>query len=164
MSATYLVLGYGNALRGDDGVGWHAAGLLAEDPRLAGTTVLQRQQLLPELAVEISNAALVVLLDADYGLPAGEISVTNVKCSSQSGTGWSHHFSPGDLLALTRELYGGNPEMLLVSAGIASTEVGDQLSPAVAAALPHLTEVVADLVSFRSKGLPASAPWQGSHA
>jgi Ni,Fe-hydrogenase maturation factor len=33
--AGVLVVGYGNSLRGDDGVGWHAAGRLAADPGLA---------------------------------------------------------------------------------------------------------------------------------
>lgn len=163
MSAACLVVGYGNALRSDDGLGWHVAGLLAEDPRLVGTTVLQRHQLMPELAVEVSGAALVVLVDAENGLTAGEVSVTHVAGNSHGGTSWSHHFSPSDLVALTRELYGSSPEVFLVSAGVASTEVGDQLSPAVAGALPHLTDVVADLVSLGSRVCGASA-LRGCHA
>ena len=34
--AASLVIGYGNPLRSDDGVGWHVAERLADDPRLAG--------------------------------------------------------------------------------------------------------------------------------
>ena len=59
-----LVIGYGNPLRGDDGAGWKAAELLAEDPRLAGAVVLARHQLTPELADDVSRASLVVLVDA----------------------------------------------------------------------------------------------------
>ena len=33
-AAGVLVVGYGNSLRGDDGVGWHAARLLAADGSL----------------------------------------------------------------------------------------------------------------------------------
>jgi hypothetical protein len=59
-----LIVGYGNSLRSDDGVGWHTAGLLAGDPRLAGARVLARHQLLPELAADVGRASLVVLVDA----------------------------------------------------------------------------------------------------
>ena len=51
-----LVIGYGNALRTDDGFGWHAAGRLAADPRLDGAEILQLHQLTPELALDISRA------------------------------------------------------------------------------------------------------------
>lgn len=159
-----LVVGYGNALRGDDGLGWHAAELLAEDPRLAGTTVLQRHQLMPELAVDVSAASLVVLVDADESLPAGRVAVTTVGREGHSSTSWSHHFSPTDLVALAQDLYGNAPEVMLVSAGVASTDGGDQLSPAVAAALPHLTDVVADLVAERSSESGSGDLRQRSHA
>lgn len=159
-----LVVGYGNALRGDDGLGWHAAALLAEDPRLAGTTVLQRHQLMPELAMDVSVASLVVLVDADESLPAGRVAVTAVGREGHSTNSWSHHFNPADLVALAQDLYGNAPEVLLVSAGVASTEGGDQLSPAVAAALPHLTDVVAELVADRSCKGGTGAPRQRSHA
>jgi hydrogenase maturation protease len=71
--AGVLVVGYGNSLRGDDGVGWHAAGRLAADPRLAGARVLARHQLTPELAVDVAQASLVVLVDAVAGAEPREI-------------------------------------------------------------------------------------------
>ena len=74
-----LVVGYGNSLRSDDGVGWHAAGLLATDPRLAGARVLARHQLVPELAVDVSRASLVVLVDAAADGDPGSLSVRRVR-------------------------------------------------------------------------------------
>ena len=62
--AGVLVVGYGNPLRSDDGIGWHAARLLATDPRLDRARVLTRHQLAPELAEDVSRASLVVLVDA----------------------------------------------------------------------------------------------------
>ncbi|MFI5043071.1 MAG: hydrogenase maturation protease, partial [Acidimicrobiales bacterium] len=70
-----LVIGYGNTLRSDDGVGWHAAALLAEDPRLAGVEVLAVHQLTPELALDMSRATLVILIDAGADDPPGAIAV-----------------------------------------------------------------------------------------
>ena len=54
--AGVLVVGYGNSLRGDDGIGWHAARLLTDDPRLTGARVLTHHQLAPELAEALYGA------------------------------------------------------------------------------------------------------------
>ena len=72
--ARVLVIGYGNALRADDGVGWHAAGLLADDPRLVGATVMALHQLAPELALDLSAATLAVLVDASTATLPGTTS------------------------------------------------------------------------------------------
>ena len=77
--AGVLVVGYGNSLRGDDGIGWHAAGLLVTDPRLAGARVLAQHQLVPELAADISQASLVVLVDAAAEGHPGSLSVRPVR-------------------------------------------------------------------------------------
>jgi hypothetical protein len=62
-----LVVGYGNPLRGDDAVGWRVAESIVSDPRLAGAHVMTAHQLLPELAVELGEAGLAVLVDARAG-------------------------------------------------------------------------------------------------
>lgn len=70
-----LIVGYGNTLRRDDGVGVRAAELMGSDPRFAGIEVLTVYQLTPELALDIAAASLVVFVDADVrGLP-GSIEV-----------------------------------------------------------------------------------------
>ena len=157
MTGGVLVVGYGNVLRTDDGLGWHAADLLADDPRLAGATVIRCHQLMPELALDISTAALVVLVDANYALPAGSFTVTQVERASDAGTTWSHQLSPPSLVALAHELYGRAPEVFLVSAGVESLELGDRLSPVVEAELPRVVDAVADLVASRA-AMPGADP------
>ena len=78
-AAGSLIVGYGNSLRTDDGVGWHAAGLLATDPRLEGAQILARHQLTPELAADISQASLVVLVDAASAGDPGSVSVRRIR-------------------------------------------------------------------------------------
>ena len=115
MTPGVLVVGYGNALRTDDGLGWHVAERLADDPRLAAATVLRRHQLTPELALDISEATLLVLVDASHGPPAGTISVERLEPrgdTASSGTTWSHHLTPTTLVELARELYGRAPDPL----------------------------------------------------
>lgn len=150
MTQGVLVVGYGNALRSDDGLGWHVAERLADDPRLAGATVLRRHQLTPELALDISEATLLVLVDASHEPAAGAITVERLEPAidtGTSGTTWSHHLTPTTLVELARELYGRAPDVFVVGCGVASVEMGDELSPAVRDALPRVVDAVAELVA-----------------
>src|SRR5271166_6728975 len=58
-----LIIGYGNPLRGDDGLGWQVASELAKCVD-ALISVLAVQQLTPELAEPVSDADLVIFVDA----------------------------------------------------------------------------------------------------
>jgi hydrogenase maturation protease len=104
-----LVVGYGNPLRTDDGVGWHAARLLAADPRLADAQVLARHQLAPELAADVSRASLVVLVDANADGDPGSVTVGQVRPEPATSASWSHHLTPEALAGLAETLYGPVP-------------------------------------------------------
>jgi hydrogenase maturation protease len=140
-----LVVGYGNPLRGDDGVGWRVAESIVADPRLAGAHVMTAHQLLPELAMELGEAGLAVLVDARVGEPPGSISVMHVAPCAEGGP-FGHHLTPGALAALARTVAGRSADVVVVSVGVQSVEPGTGLSHAVAEAVPAVREVVADLV------------------
>ena len=158
-----LVIGYGNVLRSDDGVGWHAAALLADDPRVAGVEVLAVHQLTPELALDISRASLVILVDAAADVQAGLISVQALGPEDDAGAGEggigaaSHHVGPAELVAVARELYAAAPKVLVMRIGVADMELGEALSPPVAAALPAVVEAVVSLVA-RHRASRAAPP------
>jgi hydrogenase maturation protease len=152
-----LVFGFGNTLRRDDGAGAVAAGVLAADPRLqrTGVEVREAYQLLPEMALDIAEATLVVFVDADArGLP-GSIEIrpidpataarADADARGEPGAS-SHHVGGGELVALAATLTGRTPEAVAVGIGVADLEVGEGLSPAVEAALPKVVEIVVDLV------------------
>jgi hydrogenase maturation protease len=141
-----LVVGYGNQLRGDDGIGWHAVSRLADDRRLEGARVAWQQQLTPELADDFARAWLVVLVDAQVGPEPGVVAVRRLAPASGSRAPMTHHVAPEHLLGLARELYGSAPEAWVVGVGAAGMEVGDGLSPAVEAAIPSVVEAVAAIV------------------
>jgi hydrogenase maturation protease len=160
-----LVVGYGNALRSDDGFGWHAAARLADDPRIAGTTVLQRHQLTPDLALDLSRASFAIFVDASTG-PAGVVAVRQVRAAPDSTVTWSHHVDPSVLLALARDLYGRAPEGLAVSVGLGTTEPGERLSSPLARILPNVVDDIVRWVrAWRGAGPVAvghggSTPWR----
>jgi hydrogenase maturation protease len=141
-----LVVGYGNVLRGDDAVGWHAVERLAADRRLDGARVVWQHQLTPELALDMAGASLVVLVDAESGMEPGAIAVRRLERSADGGAAMSHHVAPESLLVLAWELYGSAPETWIVGVGVAQVEVGDELSPVVAAAIPEVVDAVAGIV------------------
>jgi hydrogenase maturation protease len=149
--AGVLVVGYGNSLRGDDGVGWHAARLLAGDPRLAGARVMAQHQLLPELAVDVSRASLVVLVDAAADGDPGAVSVRRVQPRRTETATWSHHLDAESLAGLAKDLYGAVPPIVLVSVGAGSFAGGDRLSGALERTLPEVVEVVTDVVAGRHR-------------
>jgi hydrogenase maturation protease len=158
-----LIIGYGNTLRRDDGVGAVAARRLVADQRLSGSDVevQERYQLLPEMALDIAEATLVILVDADMrGLP-GSIEIqpidpevaprSDADARGQPGAS-SHHVGGGELVALAVQLTGRRPEVVAVGIGVADTELGEGLSPVVETALLKVVEIVVDLVERHRAG------------
>lgn len=147
MTSATLVIGFGNSLRTDDGVGRLAAERLAADPRLAGATVIGCHQLTPELALDVSRADLVVFVDASADASPGELTIEPVSRRLTDQAHTSHHLGPSTLVALAAELFGRSPRALQASVGVASTEVGQGLSPRIAAAMPQLVDAIAEIVA-----------------
>lgn len=145
-----LVIGYGNGLRSDDGVGPAVAARLAGDPRLAGADVRAVHQLTPELALDASGSSLLVLVDASTDAPAGEVGVKRLDPAGEAddapGEVMSHHVDPAGIVGLARELWGTAPPVVIVSVGIASLEVGERLTPSVEAAVPRAVDAVAAII------------------
>jgi hydrogenase maturation protease len=144
-----LVVGYGNPLRGDDGLGWHAAAALAADSRLTGIDVVTAHQLTPELAEDIANARLAVLVDARLGDDPGHVCVREV--APARGSSWSHHQRPEDVVELARTVFGAAPQVFLVTVTGAEFGYSTQLSPAVSDCLPRVVTVVEGLTGLRSR-------------
>jgi hydrogenase maturation protease len=140
MTKRNLVVGYGNPLRGDDGLGWHVAAALAADPRRADTDVITRHQLTPELAEDIATARLAVLIDASLGDTPGCVSVREV--APAPGASWSHHLRPEDVVGLAHALFGAAPQVLLVTVTGAHFGYGTQLSPAVSDCMSNVITIV----------------------
>lgn len=133
------MIAFGNPTRSDDGVGWHVAAQLRDDPRASGTRLLTVQQLTPELADELASADTVVFVDACIG-PPGEVAVAPVE--PQAVGAWTHEIDPGSLLRLTEELHGRAPRAVAVTVGGASFEPGTDLSALVCTAVPAAVDAV----------------------
>jgi hydrogenase maturation protease len=136
-----LIIGLGNPLRSDDGVGAVVAGEAGRQLRMA---VLVPQQLLPEHADLLRQSTAVVFVDAASDLEPGVVSCDEVRGSDWPGA--SHHMTPADLLGLTRDTSHWEPPAWLVRIGAASFDFGMELSPQVAAAVPQAIDLIRSVV------------------
>jgi hydrogenase maturation protease len=145
--ARVLVIGYGNPLRGDDGLGWHAAGCLATSLAGLDVEIITCHQLTPELAEPVSRAERVIFIDAETRGPAGELAVRQLAPALAKHTRLSHTLDPATLLGSAGEIYAASPQGFVLSVAGESFAYGEDLSPKVQSALPELLRVAYDLIA-----------------
>jgi hydrogenase maturation protease len=154
-----LLIGYGNPLRGDDGVGW----AVARAARDAGAPhrILTAHQLTPELASDVADADRVVFIDAACDVEPGQVAARPVHPAVGPPRGLTQHaYDPSALLWLARAAHGHAPEEAwLVTVGADRFDCGEALSPAVEAAVPR-----ACAEALRCLDRDAAAPLPGSAA
>ena len=144
-----LIIGYGNPLREDDGIGWRAAELLEQV--LSGADFVQCMQLTPELATRVGEASLVIFLDAAVDRPPGAVGIREVHGADSSP--WSHHLAADQLLALARQLSGGGPPAFLITGGASGMDWVERLSDAGERAAIEMAAAAVGLL-----GVPAATP------
>jgi hydrogenase maturation protease len=140
---TILVIGYGNTLRADDGVGQRVA-LAASAWDRPGLAALAVHQLTPELAEPLATAELALFVDAR--LAGGEAVELLPLDPSQSGGLTGHASDPRCLLALTRALYGRHPRAWLIAVPAADFSLGEGLSAAAERGAEDALERIAALI------------------
>ena len=136
-----LIIGYGNTLRGDDGIGCLAAEALAASAARDGVDVMRLHQLAPELVEAVSRVEAVLFIDARSGGRAGEVRCEEIGAVA-GDSGFTHQLTPSTLLALTQQLYGRAPAGYEVSVSGRSFELSEELSPEVSKAMPRLVGLV----------------------
>ena len=146
--ARCLILACGNTLRGDDGVGlWLARWAEQRFSDQPGLRVIADHQWTPELAEDVARAQSVLFIDCSLDSEAGSLSLTHVEPVSGGPEHSTHHLGAAGLLALGRELYHSLPrEALQLTIGACSTELGEDFSAAVTAALPNACRLIEETV------------------
>jgi len=143
--ARVLIVGFGNPLRSDDGLGWHIAqdfsGELARDD----VQVIAAHQLAPEMAEGASHAEHILFVDAAHNGTPGSLSCEPVSPAAASNR-YSHELSPAAVLKLAKELYGRCPPAHLLTITGESFETGETMSASVVAAIPALMARIRSLM------------------
>lgn len=120
-----LVIGYGNTLRGDDGVGPSVAETLAEF-KLPGVRAVACQQLTPELSEAVSQADAVIFVDAAMD-GAEEVEWREVKADTEAAFA-VHAINPGGLLRLAKDAFGRAPMAWTLAVPVSGFSIGEGLS------------------------------------
>jgi hydrogenase maturation protease len=143
-----LVLACGNSLRGDDGAALHIVRELQDGGCDPETQIHFEHQWTPELAEAISQADLVIFVDASVTVAPGQIAYQQLNPIYKATSSLSHGTTPASLLALAEELYRAHPaQAFLVTVGAASFELTEELSRPVQRAVPRAVECVKALLS-----------------
>lgn len=125
-----VIIGIGNDLRGDDGIGLRVVNAIPDRPGLETMTI---HQLVPELAEKIRFAHRVLFVDA--GLEGDAICLTPVEPAPHSGLG--HACSPAALLGWTELAFAQAPQSWMLSIPGSSFEFGDEPNPHIVARIPE---------------------------
>jgi len=136
-----LIVGIGNPLRSDDGLGWAVAEVLSQDGD-TGYDIHTVYQLTPELAQWMTAADLVVMVDASCEDSPGELRIRPVSLSIQPSAVGTHYTTPEELAALTAGVYGNCPPVVVVTMTGANFSIGEQFSSIVARRIPLMSAVV----------------------
>ncbi|MFZ0429503.1 MAG: hydrogenase maturation protease [Acidobacteriota bacterium] len=142
-SSLAVVLGMGNLILSDDGLGVQALHLLEQDPRVpAGASLVDAGTFGVELLGYVAGARRLLVLDAvDVGAAPGTlIRMEGEALSRLPAAGNAHDVSLADLLLALR-LMGQEPgSVVLIGIQPARIEPGTELSQPVRAALAKLVD------------------------
>lgn len=141
--AKVLVVGYGNPLKADDGLGCHVARQIAHhlrgDERVE---VVPCHQLAPETAEQIARAEYVIFVDACTEGEPGTITETTVVPDAGFSGDFGETLTPAALLAAAKALHGACPSAVLFTMTGWCFEFGEHMSEVVTERLRGLTRMI----------------------
>jgi hydrogenase maturation protease len=124
-----LVIGYGNTLRGDDGVGYWVAEAV-EAWNLRDVRSHPCHQLTLDVAAEIAEADQVIFVDATPpGNPCSPLKIERLVPMGETGRVSTHHNTPQGLLAMSQALYGQLPSAYAILLPTRDFQFSECLSP-----------------------------------
>ena len=121
-----LIIGYGNRLRSDDGVGAAVAQAIAAW-KIPGVRALAVSQLAPELVDELKNADRVLFVDAASEPLDNPFTTYNIE-PKKSRRALGHHSDAAHLLALTGDLEGRSPQAWMLAINVHSLDYGESIT------------------------------------
>ena len=147
-----LLVGYGNTLRSDDGVGPKVVEAIAA-LNLPGVETLICDLLTPEVADPISRADTVVFVDAAIDAPA-EVQLRTLLPADSSQI-MAHAADPRTVLALAHDVFGHAPEAWWLTIPVKDIGIGEQFSDLAWKGVGRAIQKIRDLQQACSNADPA---------
>lgn len=147
-----LVIGYGNPLYRDDGLGQEVVRRLVETlntgaEALPAVSIIHCCRLTPELARRIGEADSVIFVNATPKGRRGGISRTMV-ARSPGAQPYTHSLTPAALMHGVCSMYDKCPDAYLFSVGGATFDYGDWLSPEIETTIPALLRAIVAHINY----------------
>lgn len=119
------MIGVGNTLRGDDGIGASVCTMI-EQLQLTGVSTITTHQLHIEQAEDFSAYDILIIVDA--AVTGDEVVFNEVLESGSDAHPASHHINAATLLSLLKKLYKKEIQMMLCAVPGENFDMGEQLS------------------------------------
>lgn len=153
-----LIIGYGNTLRNDDGVGQIVAKKV-EELSLNSVECIYQHQLTPELVEKIKDFYQVLFIDASIDRVAPfhdrteplrdrtEVKLINLPRFNINNTNnYGHYCNPEYLLYLTELIYHKNPQSFLITIPIENLNLGEELSLLAEKGMEKSIEIIKEII------------------
>lgn len=144
-----LIIGYGNTLRGDDGVGYRIAEII-QQWNLDNIISIAVHQLTPDLAEKISKVDTVIFIDS---VPISNINAAKLEIKSistdQKSNNLVHHNTPQQLLALTQAIYQQLPTAYWILVPAINFNFSEELSPITKKYVNLTLEKIKEILSIK---------------
>jgi hydrogenase maturation protease len=150
----FLLIGYGNPDRQDDGVAWHILRAITMRLGLPAPTSYEDEfpedrhldfafylQLTPEVAEEIAQYEYICFIDAHTGNIPEPVRLMPVESEFQQSP-FTHHLTPQSLLSMCEMIYGKKPDAVLLSVLGHQFLFSRELSRETATLVPQAVELI----------------------
>ncbi len=97
------IVGFGNSLRGDDSFGIDCIKALKKEIKSNKVNLFTKQQLLPELCLDLLDSKKIVFIDASYDEEKDYILACKLK--QQTINALTHHISPHTIIYTMKNLF-----------------------------------------------------------
>lgn len=139
-----LIVGYGNPIRGDDGVG-QAVITEVEQWNLTNVRSLSLHQLTPEVAAEMAEVDTVIFVDA--ALEGDTVNIISLEALPSNLFNWGHSLNPRSLLSLTQFLYQKQPQAWLIAIPGDNFELCETLSQKALNGMQEALKIIKNIVN-----------------
>jgi len=144
---TVAIVGAGNILMRDDGIGVRVIEALRERTPVEGIELFDAGTAILDLMPDLASFGRVIIVDAvRAGGPAGTVyrfRPEDVERGIRDGAALSlHQVSLLEALAMERLVRGRTPDVTIIGVEPAAIEMGLELSPTLAAKVPSIADLV----------------------
>lgn len=144
---SFLVIGYGNTLRSDDGVGQIVA-TEVESWKIPSVAALSLHQLTPEIAEILAQSSYAIFIDASPITEIGEtVQIYPIEPVESHNFSLGHISNPRSLLALTQAIYGYTPPGIAIAIPAINFDLGETLSPIAKNGITQALEQIKHLIN-----------------